>query len=234
MRYAWAIIAGLALVACSGPQRPHGPPLVQFSRGTLPVPSESLAASEAGNGGHVPSTMVVAAIWSSEAAVPLGGQYDYAQKGTKPLATTYDFPNIEVPVWEAFAARLRHWGFRLYKDYSDVGNPTLIKPPGKQAVVLRGHVRSAVHDQLRGNDPARPGVQAAWLEVDLELTNTRGNVLWKDRRSAKIKVLASSKTDVLDALGRSIADGLAKSDEFLAVLASSRPLRSAGKGAASR
>ena len=168
----------------------------------------------------VPQRMLVLARWLNESPNPVGGLYDWASYSVTPLKRTFFHPDISVPIWEACAARLRASGFRAYKDYGDSGNAALVKAPATQvnAVILRGRLAKALHDQVRGEDPKRPGVEAAVATVELELVDTRGARLWSGKKTALLKVPHRPGRDLLAALGWRIADQLLGDQAFLAAL----------------
>lgn len=196
------------------PRHAYAIPDVDFTRfdtTALPPPAEKRV---------VPQRMLVLALWQNESPNPVGGLYDWAADSVTPLKRTFFHRDISVPIWEGCAARLRANGFRAYKDYSDSGNPALVKRPVRLAkgLLLRGRLAKALHDQVRGEDIKKPGMEAAVVSVDLELISLSGAVLWRGRKDALLKVPHRHGADLLVALGQRIADQLTVDAGFLAAL----------------
>jgi hypothetical protein len=190
-RCAQALAVTLVALTCAGcwinssaPRHAYALPDVDFRRfqpTPLPPPAHRRA---------VPQRMLVLPLWQNESPNPVGGLYDWNTYRVTPLQRTFFHPDISVPIWEGCADRLRASGFRAYKDYSDSGNAALVKRPARlaKAVLLRGRLAKALHDQLRDGDPKQPGVEAAVVSVDLELVSLSGVVLWRGKKDALLKV----------------------------------------------
>ncbi|HEY3355246.1 MAG TPA: hypothetical protein VGQ83_18480 [Polyangia bacterium] len=218
MRSLLATAAAAALVGtlagCPAPLHPYGVPDVDFRS---VAPSSPPAAPRPQ---PVSPQPLVLTLWTNEATNPVGGLYDWTSYNVSPLYRTYYHPDIAVPLWEGAFDQLRGLGYRAYKDYSDTGNPALVKGPAQKlgALLLTGRVLRAVHDQVKETDAA-PGFEAAYVEVDLVLATLTGEVLWRGTKTAQLKVNFDFGADLLDALGRVLGETLHQDPQFQAALA---------------
>lgn len=196
----------------------HGLPEIDFRQQEFSPPAPPTSKSQR------PQTVVVAAIWTNETTNPVGGLYDYAHYSVTPLFRTYYHPNIAVPIWEGCVDTLKAQGFRAFKDYSDVGNPALVKGPARQAgaVVLRGRLLQALHDQIR-EDPEQPGYEAVHAQVALEVVDLQGKRLWHDVKTVTFKRPFHPGNDLLDEVGHALGLRLAKDPSFSQSLAAGTP-----------
>jgi hypothetical protein len=202
------------LTACPAPLHPYGVPDIDF-RELAPTNLPAAPRPQA-----VPPQPLLMSLWVNETTNPVGGLYDWTSYHVSPLYRTYYHPDIAVPLWEGAFDELRGLGYRAYKDYSDVGNPALVKGPARQigALMLTGRVLRAVHDQLKESDSA-PGFEAGWVEVDFVLATLTGEVLWRGTKAAQLKVSFDFGADLLDALGRALGEALHQDAQFQAALA---------------
>jgi hypothetical protein len=215
------LAAGLLASGCwwnpRAPMHPHGIPDIDMRKAAETPPRAPEPRPRSAAAGRV----IVMPIWNNEAPNPVGALYDYHSWRISPIARTFSHPDLSVPIWEGCVDHLRSVGLRAYKDYSDVGNPALVKRPARAAgaVLLTGRLVRALHDQVREDDGERR-FEAGFVEVAFELRDLEGKTLWRGRKTARFKTPYRPGLDLLDALGRDLGRQLAEDGGLSRVLAS--------------
>ncbi|MBW2734577.1 MAG: hypothetical protein JRH20_19490 [Deltaproteobacteria bacterium] len=216
----------LSSLICSGcyfsskpPRRFYLASEVDFSKAVYYVPP-----AKTGKLPTPPQIMVVMPRWTNAVTNPVGGLYDHTVSSISPLQATFFHPNISLPIWESCSHRLRGYGLKVFKDYGDVGNPSLVMKPAKEqnALLLRGTLVKLAHDQQLERVKA-PGYEAVRAQIAFDLLDAHGKRIWTKTIDVFSKKTHTAPHDLLQGLGHGLADALIRDGSLVRVLASLTP-----------